>query len=53
VQITEGTFAASGNLLTLNTPENIIQGRYLMIFLPGSNVSQGYTSVSEIYVYGE
>jgi hypothetical protein len=50
LKIMEGTFA-SGNLLTLNAPENNIQGRYLKIFLPDSNSGQN-TSVSEIYVYG-
>jgi hypothetical protein len=52
VKIMEGTFA-SGDLLTLNAPENNIQGRYLKILLPDSNVSQGYTSISEINVYGK
>ncbi|MDR3246887.1 MAG: discoidin domain-containing protein [Prevotellaceae bacterium] len=52
LKIMEGTFV-SGNLLTLNAPENNITGRYLKIFLPNSNVAQGYTSVSEINVYGK
>jgi hypothetical protein len=51
VKIMEGTFA-TGNLLTLNAPENTIQGRYLKIFLPDSNSGQN-TSVSEINVYGK
>ncbi|MDR3245627.1 MAG: Ig-like domain-containing protein [Prevotellaceae bacterium] len=50
VKIMEGTFA-SGNLLTLNAPENNIHARYLKIFLPDSNNGQN-TSVAEIYVYG-
>jgi hypothetical protein len=50
VKIMEGTFA-SGDLLTLNAPENNIQGRYLKIFLPDSN-NQPYTAISEINVYG-
>jgi hypothetical protein len=52
VKIMEGTFA-TGNLLTLNAPENNIQGRYLKILLPDSNTSEGYTSISEVYVYGK
>jgi hypothetical protein len=51
VKIMEGTFATTGDLLTLNAPGNNIQGRYLKIFLPDSN-SGANTNVSEINVYG-
>jgi hypothetical protein len=52
VKIMEGTFPITGDLLTLNAPENIITGRYLKIFLPDSN-SGDNTNVSEINVYGK
>jgi hypothetical protein len=50
VKIMEGTFV-SGDLLTLNAPENNIQGRYLKIFLPDSNSGQ-LIIITEINVYG-
>jgi hypothetical protein len=48
VKIMEGSYV-SGNMLTLNDPENNISGRYLKIFLPLPNTN---TSISEINVYG-
>jgi hypothetical protein len=50
VKIMEGSFV-TGDMLTLNAPENNIQGRYLKILLPDSN-SEPYTIIAEINVYG-